>query len=203
VKFLQVYAVVDASYRLLWVGGEWDEFALQNAAQGALSNKVLSTSLMGQIAGKETRELTARMINTVLETKKPLRLSYRCDSPSMARRFALTIQPMKDDRALMVHDLQDAWHFAPPLNQWRFDPGAPDCKCSFCGSIRFRGAMDWTSCDGIGDRHPRHVTYEVCSGCRAAVEAAIEGVRVTEADIRDGADLDTGRSPGRQDGAAS
>ena len=45
-KFLQVYAVVDTEYRLLWVGGEWDEFALQNAAQHALANNVLSTSLM-------------------------------------------------------------------------------------------------------------------------------------------------------------
>lgn len=202
-KFLQVYAVVDASYRLLWVGGEWDEFALQNAAQGALSNKVLSTSLMGQIAGAETRQLTARLINTVLETKRPLRLRYRCDSPSMARLFALTIQPMKDDRALMVHDLRDAWHFAPPLNQWHFDPKAPDCKCSFCGNIRFQGAVDWTPCDGIGDRHPRYVTYEVCMTCRDEVESVVAGVLVGEEPGAVSEDLAEGRTANRQDGASS
>jgi hypothetical protein len=176
VKFLQVYAVVDTEYRLLWVGGEWDEFALQNAAQHALANKVLSTTLLSHIAGEETRRITARLIDTVLATKRPLRLEYRCDSPSMARQFLLTIQPMKDDRALMVHDLKDAWHFSPPLNMWHYDPNAKDCKCSFCGDIRFEAAADWTSCDDIGERHPTHVFYETCASCQAAVAEAVEKV---------------------------
>ncbi|MFO1203885.1 MAG: hypothetical protein U1E58_14740 [Tabrizicola sp.] len=180
-KFLQVYAVVDTEYRLLWVGGEWDEFALQNAAQHAQANHVLSSSLMAHIAGEETRKLTAHLIDTVLETKRPLRLSYRCDSPSMARDYLLTIQPMKDARALMVHDLKDAWHFSPPLNLWHYDPKARDCKCSFCGNVRFDGKADWTSCDDIGERHPTLVTYEVCSTCRVAVAEAIDKVRQGDA----------------------
>lgn len=175
-KFLQVYAVVDTEFRLLWVGGEWDEFALQNAAQQAVANHVLSTSLMSHIAGDSTRRLTARLIETVLTTKRPLRMQYRCDSPSMARLFQLTIQPMKDDRALMVHDLKDAWHFSPPLNMWHYDPVAGDCKCSFCGSIRFEAEGDWTSCDDIGDRHPTRVYYDVCPSCQVAVSDAIERV---------------------------
>ncbi len=175
-KFQQVYAVVDSEYRMLWVGGEWDEFALQNAAQHALANHVLSTSLMAHIAGDETRQLTASLIETVLQTKEPLRMEYRCDSPSLARLFLLTIKPMKDGRALMVHDLKDAWHFSPPLNQWHYDPNARDCKCSFCGNIRFFGASDWVSCDDIGERHPVHVTYEVCGGCRSKVAQSIETV---------------------------
>jgi hypothetical protein len=181
VKFLQVYAVVDTEYRLLWVGGEWDEFALQNAAQYALANNVLSTSLMSHIAGEESRALTARLIDTVLTTKRPLRLEYRCDSPSMARLFLLTIQPMKEDRALMVHDLKDAWHFSPPLNMWHYDSNAPDCKCSFCGDIRFKDASVWTSCDDIGDRHPKHVSYEACPSCREAVADAVE--KVVQGDV--------------------
>lgn len=175
-KFQQVYAVVDSEYRLLWVGGEWDEFALQNAAQHALANHVLSTSLMSHIAGDETRKIIAHLIETVLKTKRPLRLDYRCDSPSMARSYLLTIQPMKDDRALMVHDLRDAWHFSPPLNVWHYDPNAHHRKCSFCGDIRFEGASAWTSCDEVGERHPTHVVYEVCDGCRASVADAIEKV---------------------------
>ena len=175
-KFQQVYAVVDSEFRLLWVGGEWDEFALQNAAQQALANRVLSTSLMSHVAGDETRRLVARMIEIVLQTKRPLRLDYRCDSPSMARAYLLTIQPMKDERALMVHDLKDAWHYSPPLNQWHFDPTARDCKCSQCGDVRLGGAEDWIACDDIGELHPSLVTYELCSRCRAAVERAIDEV---------------------------
>jgi hypothetical protein len=174
VKFQQVYAVVDGEYRVLWVGGEWDEFALSGGANGAISNKVLSTSVMSQIAGEETRAATARMIDTVLEHKRTLRVEYRCDSPSMARQFLMTIQPMKDGRALMVHDLRDAWHFSPPLNRWHYDSTAKDAKCSFCGSVRFQHETDWTRCDDIGDRHPTQVTYEICQPCRVAIDHAVE-----------------------------
>jgi hypothetical protein len=192
VKFLQVYAVVDSSYRLLWVGGEWDEFALQNAARNALSNTVLSTSLMSHIAGEETRALTARMIDTVLNRKKPLRLEYRCDSPKLGRKFLLTIQPMKDDRALLVHDLKDAWHFTPPLNHWHYDPDAVDRKCSYCGNVRFADDDHWTTCDEIGDSHPTHVTYDVCESCRTAVAEAIDlvGVEVGVSSTVEGGNVD-------------
>jgi hypothetical protein len=180
VKFQQVYAVVDSEYRVLWVGGEWDEFALNGGANGALSNNVLSTSVMAQIAGEETRAVTARMIDVVMEHKRTLRVEYRCDSPSMARKFLMTVQPMKDGRALMVHDLKDAWHFSPPLNRWHYDSAAKDAKCSFCGSVRFDSETGWTRCDDIGDRHPGHVTYELCQPCRDAVERAVEDVRQGE-----------------------
>ena len=183
-KFQQVYAVVDARYRLLWVGGEWDEFALQNAAQNALANTVLSTSLMSHIAGEETRLVIQRLIDVVLEEKKPLRMDYRCDSPSMARRFQLTIQPMKDDRALMVHDLRDAWHFSPPLQPWRFDSEAEDTKCSFCGAVRFAGQEGWKTCDEIGENHPVNVNYEICASCYGVVgEAIAEVARRSPAEV--------------------
>lgn len=196
-KFQQVYAVVDSEYRLLWVGGEWDEFALQNAAQQSLANHVLSTSLMSHIAGDETRQLTAKLIETVLRTKRPLRLEYRCDSPSLARSYLLTIQPMKDERALMVHDLKDAWHFSPPLNIWHYDPNARDCKCSFCGNVRLDGGPHWTSCDDIGERHPTHVVYEVCHSCREAVAEAIARVLAGE-EVVPVVDGESIPAPGRQ-----
>lgn len=175
-KFQQVYTVVDGAYRVLWVGGEWDEFALGGGANGAVSNAVLSTSVMAHIAGEDTRAATARMIDAVLTHKRTLRLEYRCDSPSLARKFLMTIQPMKEGRALMVHDLKDAWHFSPPLNRWHHDSAAHDAKCSFCGSVRLDGDSGWTRCDDIGDRHPTQVTYEVCLPCRAAIDWAVETV---------------------------
>jgi hypothetical protein len=176
VKFQQVYAVVDKEYRLLWVGGEWDEFALGNAGKTSLADAILSTSLMAHVAGEDTRVLTARMIDTVMQARKPLRLEYRCDSPGMARKFLLTIQPMKGGQALMVHDLRDAWHFSPPLNPWQFDVNAVDRKCSFCGNVMLSGTHEWQTCDEIRDRHPTKVNYEVCETCQTAVADAIAEV---------------------------
>lgn len=177
-KFQQVYVEVDTSHRLLWVGGEWDEFALQNAAPKAVANEVLSTSMLDYIAGEDTKALTRRLVETVLQTKQPLRIEYRCDSPAIARKFQLTIQPMKDDRALMVHDLQDAWHFSTPLQPWRFDPAAPDAECSFCGDVQLAEGQGWTSCDEIGDRHPAAVTYCICPDCELRAGEVMDQVHI-------------------------
>jgi hypothetical protein len=133
---------------------------------------------MSHIAGSVTRAETARMIDAVLQHKRALRLEYRCDSPSMARKFLMTIQPMKDDRALMVHDLRDAWHFSPPLNRWQYDAAAEDVKCSFCGDVTLSGEGEWTSCDDIGERHPSRVTYDICPRCVIAIENAVGEVLV-------------------------
>jgi hypothetical protein len=125
-----------------------------------------------------------------LEHKRTLRVEYRCDSPSMARKFLMTVQPMKDGRALMVHDLKDAWHFSTPLNRWNYDAAARDAKCSFCGSVRFDGESGWISCDDIRDRHPAHVTYEVCPTCRKNVDRAVEAVVHADEDVSASIDVD-------------
>lgn len=172
-KFSQVYNVVDSQYRLLWIGGEWDEFALQNAGSAALSNSVLATCILDHIADDDTRAATARIIDTVLATKTALTLDYRCDSPGMARKFLLTVQPMKEDRALMVHDLRDAWRFSPPLRPWRGDPEAKDCKCSYCGAIQFDRKGTWVRSDEVGEFHPTTVRYQICDACRGTIDSAI------------------------------
>lgn len=159
-KFQQVYAVVDSEAAL----GRRRMGRIRPAERGATCAGKSRPVHVADVAHRrdETRQLVARLVETVLRTKRPLRVEYRCDLPSMARAYLLTIQPMKEERALMVHDLKDAWHFSPPLNMWHYDPNSRDCKCSFCGNIRF-GVSDWTSCDDIGERHPAFVVYEVCS----------------------------------------
>lgn len=161
---------------MLWVGGEWDEFALSNASNAATADLVLSTSILEHIADSETRGWTARLIDTVMDTKRPLRLEYRCDSPNMARKFLLTIQPMKEGRALMVHDLCDAWHFSPPLQPWHAVETAADHKCSYCGSLQFDRKGTWVPCDEVGEAHPRDVCYSVCPGCCDYIEKSISEV---------------------------
>ena len=60
-KFQQVYFVVDEEFRLLWIGGEWDEAALANGGSDARSNEVLSTSLLSHITDEPTRRATQAM----------------------------------------------------------------------------------------------------------------------------------------------
>jgi len=176
VKFQQVYFVVDESLRLLWIGGEWDEFALANAGSNARSNEVLSTSLLSHITDEPTRLATAAMAKAVKDTHEALRIDYRCDSPSLMRRYLMTIQPMKDDRVLFVHDLRDVQTFTNAVVHWRFRAGAEDLKCSFCCSVRMTGA-DWTPPEDLTDAHPEWVEFTLCPQCNARIAEAIDALR--------------------------
>ncbi len=175
-RFHQVYFVLDTEYRLLWIGGDWDEFALRNGGTAARSNEVLSTSLLKQIADEPTKRAVVRLIEAVRAMQQPLRIDYRCDSPTIRRRFQLTIQPMKDARVLLVHDLRDAYSFDRPIAPWQFDPAAPDCKCSFCCAVSLSDGP-WTPAEALADQHPRAVRYTMCPDCEASVAEAVQSLR--------------------------
>jgi hypothetical protein len=176
VKFQQVYCVLDTEFRLLWVGGDWDEFALSNGGSGAVANEVLSTSLLAHISDQETQQAVLDMVKAVQDAQEPLRLIYRCDSPHMQRLFMLTIQPMKETRVLMVHDLQDAVSFPEPLRPWQVSPEATARKCSFCGAVKQSGDI-WRAVVAMPFPHPEKVAYTVCPDCMERVHQAISAVR--------------------------
>lgn len=170
-KFQQSFCVVNSSLRLLWIGGDWDDFARRNDGEGALSNNVLSTPLTAHITDIRTADKVTEMIRVVLDVKKPLRMDYRCNSPHEMRRFRLTIQPMKDNRAVMVHELRDAITLETPMREWAFDPNARDTKCSMCGSVHMR--EKWVDPLESDQPHPERVCYTLCEGCEARADAAI------------------------------
>ncbi len=165
-KFLQVYYVLDPELRLLWVGGEWDEFALENSAPKARANEVLSTSLLSHIADRPTQGAVQSLIGAVQEMQAPLRIDYRCDSPTMLRRFQLTVQPMKDGRILMVHDLRDARSFDTPRGPWHHHEGAEAEKCSFCCAVHLPD-RPWTAPEDLTVPHPADVAFTICPDCNA------------------------------------
>lgn len=171
-KFQQVYYVLDPESRILWIGGDWDEFALANGGSGARSNAVLATPLAHHVAGVETRAALARMIDAVRAVQGPLRIDYRCDSPTLLRRFQMTIQPMKDGRVLMVHDLRDARSFEEALPHWHADEAAEARKCSFCGAVHQPG-QGWNFAEDLGADHPAAVDYVICPGCRAQIDEVV------------------------------
>lgn len=173
-KFLQTFCVVDSSLRILWVGGDWDDFARIAGAEAATANRILSTKLTRHITDIETADKVAEMVETVMRAKRPLRMEYRCDSPEEVRRFRLTIQPLKDDRAVMVHDLHDALRLDTPMVAWRFDPSVAEVKCSMCSRIHL--PIGWKDPSDLSFPHPAQVRYRMCPQCTARADSAIRAV---------------------------
>lgn len=174
-RFLQTYAVIDRDLRILWVGGDWDDFAQSNQGPAAVANAVLSTRIDDHIVGTETRIAICNLLTTVLDCGNELKIDYRCDSPAHLRRFQLTVKPMKEDRILMVHDLRDVQSFVRPHRHWHYRHDAPACKCSFCNAVR-QEQGDWIPPEAL-DHHPSAENYVVCPTCTLQVEEAISAAR--------------------------
>ncbi|PJF08126.1 hypothetical protein [Pseudorhodobacter sp. MZDSW-24AT] len=174
-KFLHCFCVVDSSLRILWVGGDWDDFAMANGGGAILANDVLSTRLTDHITDDPTTEAVAKLVRAVIATKGTLRMDYRCDAPHELRRMRLTIKPMKDDRAIMVHELRDAVQLRPEMGLWSFDPAARNLKCSICGKVHLPDGP-WFDPAQRGNRHPEFVSYTVCPTCVGHIETAITGI---------------------------
>jgi hypothetical protein len=174
-KFEQSFCVVDADLRLLWVGGDWDDFALRNGGAACVANAVLSTPLTAHIHDPATADAVVAMVRLVQELQRPLKFDYRCDSPGEIRRFRMTIQPMRDGRALMVHDLRDAEQVAVPMVAWRFAAQATVNKCSMCCAIEH--GTGWHDPMRLDLPHPEEVTFTLCPGCRARVARSMQATR--------------------------
>lgn len=174
-KFRQTYCVLDNNLRILWVGGDWDEFALENFGPNAVANKVLSTPLSAHIVGDKTGEALSEMLAAVLDCQRELRIDYRCDSPSMMRRYRMSLQPMREDRVLMVHDLRDARTFPQALTPWRHKATAEATKCSFCCGVQIEG--NWFAPEALPVPHPEEVRYDLCPDCLQRIAEATQATR--------------------------
>ena len=160
--------MLDSSQRVLWVGGDWDDFAADNRGTAARASKVLGTRLPDHMAGQATQQVLSGVLTDVLELKRAFRVDCRCDSPSVRRHMRMTVTPMRADRLMVTHDLRDAQNL-PKLGQgWHWQPGARDCKCSFCCALR-RGKA-WVDPFATGEPHPEAVDFDICPDCRATID---------------------------------
>ena len=184
-KFQQNFFVVDQALRILWVGGDWDDCALRNDGENCVANAVLSTPLTQHITDMRTADAMAQMVRTVIEVKRPLRFDYRCDSPNEVRRYRMTIQPLKEDRALLVHDLRDAEMLPIPHTRWTYSEKARARKCSMCCAVNINGT--WEEPVSLGVPHPREVLFALCSDCQTRINDAISATaagRESREDVR-------------------
>ncbi len=170
-KFLQTFCVVDELSRLLWVGGDWDDFARDNGGDTIVADQALSTSLLQYIADERTAAAVVAMLDRVLASQTSFHLHYRCDSPAHKRELLMTVTPLKDRRVLITHDLLDAQAMPFRGEWWRHDVRSEHMKCSFCCSVR-QPSGGWVDPFQSDFPHPATVCYTVCPACDGRIATA-------------------------------
>ncbi len=174
-RFHQVTYLVDHRSRILSVGGEWLEFAEENATDLPAPSALIGTRLTGHVAGRETQQALERIFLHALETQRSFRLPYRCDSPLARRDYFMTVTPIVNARFLVTHDQIDEQSLPSPHGLSRHSADAEDCKCSFCCAVL--QATRWIDpVDSLRDQPPA-VRYVVCPDCRDQIERECSRLR--------------------------
>lgn len=87
---------IDATDRLVEVGGAWHDFARANAGRGLDAETVIGRLLWDYIGDPTTQQLYRAMVRQVRADALPVRFQFRCDSPTMRRLLAMEVTALAD-----------------------------------------------------------------------------------------------------------
>jgi len=86
---------VDPANRIVAIDGPWDEFAEAGGAPDLTRRSVLGRPLFDYLSGPEAEELVGLLLERV-RLGAQVRMSFRCDSPSLRRFMRLEMRGMAD-----------------------------------------------------------------------------------------------------------
>jgi hypothetical protein len=82
---------LDNSDRIVGVNADWIAFAIANGAPD-LPGRVLGRAVWQFISNRTVRELYRTLFRRVRETRAPMTVTFRCDSPDVRRIMSLTVE---------------------------------------------------------------------------------------------------------------
>lgn len=153
---------VDAGNHLVEVSSDWDSFALANGGSRALAHQVVGRPLADFVHGDATRMFVFSALEAARQRCGPMALPYRCDAPSLQRRFEMVLQSHPDGPVDIEHRLvwQQARHM--PITAPADRPQAPHWRCSQCLGVRLAGQQAWREPEApTGDP----LGWDVCPPC--------------------------------------
>ncbi len=160
------------------VGGAWDRFAVANDGQNLLSDRILGQSIYAHVLGEPTRDFVWTMLDGVRKLKRPVRQTYRCDSPGLKRFMQMTIEPEEASGLCLRHRLVSTAPLVLPVQFRAVAPGTARAhltfRCSCCNRLNVDGA--WHDPEQASftpelkqliDQGVMRIAYSVCPSCKS------------------------------------
>ncbi|MBX3178881.1 MAG: hypothetical protein KF886_16115 [Candidatus Hydrogenedentes bacterium] len=95
-----IYYTLDAEDTIVDVGGDWDQFALENGGAHCTRVKVVGNLLYRYIAGPDVVDVYRVLFARSRRTRSQIELDFRCDAPAFRRKMRMRISP--EDRGLLT-----------------------------------------------------------------------------------------------------
>lgn len=171
---------IDASDRVVEVGGGWADFAQQNDAPDLVVPDPDRT--LWSHFDPDIREIWQLLVQRVRESQNDVQVPLRCDAPSARRWFDITITPEPADRVHFrsVLAFEEPRPFVPLLDRdaERDVDAPPVLLCSWCGRSQYqsewRVVEDLVAAERLLERPTMPpVSYGICGSCRDDMSAAL------------------------------
>ena len=164
---------LDPDNQIISVSSTWDQFALENDGETAVSSQVLGKQIWEFIDGDITKMWVDTLLKLCRTIGKYVERPYRCDSPHLKRYMTMGVYPEKSGVLRLEHIIVTTEPQATPIAFYAAQQPvvALRFRCSICGRINeedfwiepdtFQDAAMHTQGDGMP------VAYTVCPHCRA------------------------------------
>lgn len=168
---------IDRENRIIYVNGDWLEFAVENRTPALTREAVMNRPLLDFIEDKETRDVFKELFVKVRGDLTPVTVPFRCDSPDCIRVMEMEVIPLIDGEIQFNCRMVRQEERAPiPL----LDPSAERGDglltiCSWCKKIKVqkKGWLELEDAiralDLFGEERPPRLTGGICPECNRAV----------------------------------
>ncbi len=170
-----VSCVIDEGLHLVYCNPAWDQFALSNDGDGAVSSRVIGTNLLN-VVPETLKLLYDQLFAVARDTRLMWPLDYECSSANLYRLYRMEIRPVQPAGFVLVHALRverphgsDRTNFSPDENRYSDSRGLIT-MCAHCRKTRRvpePETWDWVP-EYVGPGAPRtRITHGLCGPCMA------------------------------------
>lgn len=163
---------LDHENRISEVNAAWDIFARGNDAPHLVGEHVRGRSLWDFVASSDVRQIYRDMLHKARHDPAPLRFTFRCDSPDLARVHTMKIQGLRDGYVCFEATIDSQTPHPRRLDFVYATGESPEFlrMCSVCKGIKTNG--HWTPIDEAIDRlglfranNPVQISHGLCPVC--------------------------------------
>jgi hypothetical protein len=168
---------IDTADRLCFVNEVWKDSAQESHTESVKSENILGKLLWECVSDPGVRSLYVQMIEHA-RAGRPVGFKYRCDTPSLRRTYAMTIdrQPGGGVEFASVLVRQESRAAVAILESGHArDPDRFVRVCSWCQSVALPSG-EWVpveeavnKLDLMGDDQMPRLTHGICEGCAKAM----------------------------------
>jgi hypothetical protein len=164
---------LDDRDRILATGGEWDRFAIANAAPELATRSVIGHPLWRFVEGEEVRHLLRLLLDQVRERNRSVSVPFRCDAPALRRFMSMSIHPLEGGvlRVESVVLRTEPRAYMPLLERSHRLLYGMLSICSWCKRVRLfnREWVEIEQCVGrlnlFGSTDLPHLSHGICLPC--------------------------------------